>query len=223
VDNDNAIHLAWVCGCEDEPSDILHILLPTSLILQLSVDQEDAVPDHPQTEMTAVSGRHTDIGSPSISGDVCICGTFCCRLHRLLASRPASQPFQHMCRKPVAQLRVLWQQPSMLDRGELSVPRWHERLRAGVYSKLSQADCDGRSIQRSQFVDHDICTHLADALSLPIQMTNLEVHASGVPFQQGLPIPANPYFHTPFNFPDSSSSDWLSSQQPFLCPAEHAL
>ncbi len=167
ADNGNATRQLWVCECEDEPFDTQHILLPTSLTVQLSVEQEAAVPDRPQTEMTAVSGRYSDIGSPSIAADVCICGKFCCTLHRLPASRRASRPFQRMCRKPVAWLRVSLQQLSMLDRGELSVLQWHERFHAGVYSRLSQADCDGRSIQRSQFVSTGNCTHPADVLSWP--------------------------------------------------------
>jgi len=83
----------------------------------------------------------------------------------------------------------------MLDRGGLSVLQWHERFHAGVYPGLSQADCDGRRTRRSQSVDHEICTHLADVSFSPIQTTNPEARASGVPSQQWLPIPANSYFH----------------------------
>ena len=160
--------------------------------------------DLPQTEMTATYGRHTDIGIQSIAGDVCICGTFYCRLHRLPASRRASRPFRRMCRKPLAWLQVSLQRPSMLGRDEHSVPQWHERFRAGVYPKPFQADCEGRSIQRSQFVDHDICTHLADVSCLPIQTTIPEVRASGVPFQQSLPVPANPLIHSSQLFREES-------------------
>ena len=168
ANNDNATRRLWVCECGDEPSDIQYISLPISVTVQLSVEQNAVVMDRPQTEMTATSVRHTDIGIQSNAADVCICGTFCCRLHRLPASRRASRPSQRMCRKPVAWLRVSLQRPSMLDRGELSVPQWHEQFHAGACPGLSQADCDGRSIQRSQFVDHEICTHLADVSSSPI-------------------------------------------------------
>ena len=168
------------------------------------------MPDRPQTEITTIYGRHTDIGSSSISGDACICGTFYCRLHRLPASRRASRPFRHMCRKPVAWLPVFLQPPSILDRGELSVPRWHEQFHAAAYPELSQADYEGRSIQRSQFVDHGICTHPADVSSSPIRTTNPEVHASEVPFQQWLSIPANPYIHFQ-QIPQSSTKRTVSS------------
>jgi hypothetical protein len=196
VDNDNATRQLWVCECEDEPSDTRHILLPTLLTVQLSKEHKAAVPDRQRTEMTTVLEQYTDIGSLLIAADVCICDTFCCRLYRLPASRRASRRFLHMCRTLVAWRRVLLQRLSMRDRGELSVPQWHERFHAGVYPGLSQADYDGRRIQRSQFVDHETCTHLVGVLSLPAQTTNPEVRVSGVLARQSLSVPASPYMHS---------------------------
>lgn len=195
-DNDNAIHRLLVCGCEDEPYGTLHILLPTSLIVEPSVGQKADVLDRPQTETTTPSVRHTDIGIQSNLADVCICGTSCCRLHRLPASRRASRPFRRMCHKHEAWLRASLPRPSRLGRGELLGLQGHGRFHAAAYREPFRADCEKRNTRRSQSVSTGNCKHPGDVLSWPIQMTNCAGRASGVPSQQWLPIPANPYFHS---------------------------